>query len=118
VKSGPLGDAEGKALQGHVQTGLTLAGRLPGLAPQALEVIGAHHERWDGSGYPEGRRGTEIPFLARIFAVCDVYDTLIHGCPAWSSERARAEIAAQAGRQFDPQVVRAFLALLARPVDG
>ncbi|BCM90741.1 cyclic di-GMP phosphodiesterase response regulator RpfG [Abditibacteriota bacterium] len=73
-----------------------------------------HHERFDGTGYPQGLKGEEIPLEGRIVAVADVYDALTHDRPyktAWSVEAARAEIASQAGKQFDPNVVQAFLEL-------
>ncbi|MDQ3521582.1 MAG: hypothetical protein M3434_04500 [Gemmatimonadota bacterium] len=71
-----------------------------------------HDERWDGTGYPRGLRGEEIPIAARIVAVVDVWDALTHERPykhAWSIEEAAAELRLQAGRHFDPQVVDAFL---------
>jgi PAS domain S-box-containing protein len=81
---------------------------------EALEIPLYHHERWDGSGYPYGLKGKEIPLCARIFAVVDVWDALISDRPyrpAWTREVARDYIANQAGRQFDPQVVEVFLKL-------
>ncbi|WP_295823654.1 HD domain-containing phosphohydrolase, partial [uncultured Deinococcus sp.] len=86
--------------------------------PTTLEVIRSHHERWDGSGYPDGLRGTAIPLAARIFAVCDVYDALTHVRPykdAWTHDAAVAEIRAKSGTHFDPAVVEAFLALVTPP---
>jgi HD-GYP domain-containing protein (c-di-GMP phosphodiesterase class II) len=80
----------------------------------ARDVPYAHHERWDGSGYPRRLKGEEIPLAARIFAVVDVYDALTSDRPyrpAWSEEEARAYLARAAGRLFDPAVVAAFLEL-------
>jgi putative two-component system response regulator len=77
----------------------------------AEQVALHHHERWDGTGYPHGLRGAEIPLPARIVAVADVWDALTHARPykeAWPPDRARAEIRRQRGRQFDPAVVGAM----------
>ena len=82
----------------------------------ALDVPYAHHEKWDGAGYPRGLKGAEIPLAARIFAVVDVWDALTSDRPyrpAWSADKARAYIAEQAGRHFDPAVAQASLVLLA-----
>jgi HD-GYP domain-containing protein (c-di-GMP phosphodiesterase class II) len=81
----------------------------------AVDIPYCHHERWDGTGYPRGLRGEEIPLAARIFAVVDVWDALSSPRPyrpAWPPERVRAYLQEQAGRQFDPAVVEAFLRLL------
>ncbi|MBB5295349.1 HD domain-containing protein [Deinococcus metallilatus] len=112
LKPGPLDPDEWRIMQGHAAAGASIAAHIPQLSPGALDVIRSHHERWDGTGYPSRLAGEEIPLLARIFTVCDVYDALTSERPykaAWTPEEARAEIAAQAGRQFDPRVVRAFL---------
>ena len=82
---------------------------------KAREIPYSHHERWDGSGYPQGLAGEDIPLGARIFAVIDVWDALISTRPyrpAWSHAAARAYIQEQSGKQFDPRVVGAFLAML------
>ena len=87
----------------------------------ALEVIRHHHERWDGKGYPDRLVGTQIPLLARILAVADVYDALTSERayrPAWSPEEARRHVREESGKAFDPQVVEAALAVLAEaPTD-
>ncbi|OLV16236.1 Response regulator [Deinococcus marmoris] len=114
LKAGPLTPEERSVMQSHVIRGADIAGSMPILSPDTLAVIRSHHERWDGAGYPDGLRGAEIALLARIFAVTDVYDALTSERPyklAWTVQAARREIAAQAGRQFDPQVVAAFLTL-------
>jgi len=80
----------------------------------ALDIPHCHHERWDGSGYPRGLKGEEIPLAARIFAVVDVCDALMSSRPyhePWSLEQTRQFIREQAGAQFDPRVVEAFLQL-------
>ena len=87
----------------------------------ALDIPYAHHERWDGSGYPRGLKGEEIPFAARIFAVVDVFDALTNDRPyreAWSVQRTLEHIRAQAGTHFDPDVVDAFLAILDDAPEG
>ncbi|WP_255808135.1 HD domain-containing phosphohydrolase [Deinococcus sp. KNUC1210] len=116
-KPGSLTAEEWNVMQTHTTRGWELASRLPGLSAPTLEVIRHHHERWDGSGYPDGLANEDIPLEARIFAVCDVYDALISTRPykdAWDPLEAMQEIQRQAGRHFDPQVVEAFLALFQR----
>ncbi|WP_407543110.1 HD domain-containing phosphohydrolase (plasmid) [Deinococcus radiomollis] len=113
-KPGRLTPQEWTVMQGHVVAGHDLAMRIPGLPQGALDVIRSHHERWDGTGYPDALSGTTIPLGARIFAVCDVYDALTSVRPykeAWTHEEAVAEITRQSGRHFDPVVVQAFLHL-------
>jgi diguanylate cyclase (GGDEF)-like protein len=81
----------------------------------ARDIPYCHHERWDGSGYPRGLKGEDIPLAARVFAVVDVWDTLLYdrpGRPAWPVERVRDYLAEQAGKQFDPRVVHAFLRMI------
>jgi HD-GYP domain-containing protein (c-di-GMP phosphodiesterase class II) len=81
----------------------------------AATVVRSHHERWDGGGYPDGLAGEQIPRLARVFSVVDVYDALMSDRPyrpAWSKERVLAHLRHESGRQFDPDVVAAFLDLL------
>ena len=81
----------------------------------ALEIPLYHHERWDGMGYPEGLQGEEIPLPARIFAVVDVWDSLLSDKPyreAWARENALAHIKERAGKHFDPRVVEAFLEIV------
>jgi CHASE2 domain/HD domain len=117
-KSGPLDDAERALMQTHAAVGADiLAGSPSALVQLAAVIARSHHERWDGSGYPDGLRAEEIPLAARICALCDVFDALLSERsykPAWPLERALDEIAAQRGRQFDPTLVDAFLALVPR----
>jgi PAS domain S-box-containing protein/putative nucleotidyltransferase with HDIG domain len=78
----------------------------------ALDIPYCHHEKWDGTGYPRGLKGTDIPFAARIFSVVDVYDALTSDRPyrkAWSREQTLDYIREQSGSYFDPQVVEAFM---------
>lgn len=78
-----------------------------------MQIAGAHHEKWDGSGYPFALKGEEIPLVARILALGDVYDALTSKrCykDAFTHEVSRDIIVAQSGQHFDPEVVQAFLA--------
>nr|WP_246351671.1 HD-GYP domain-containing protein [Deinobacterium chartae] len=112
LKPGPLTAAERLEMQMHVTLGFERARCIPSLPPEALDVILYHHERWDGSGYPSGLFGEDIPLLARVFSVVDVFDALTSSRPykeAWSVEAALEELGAQAGRQFDPCVVEVFV---------
>ncbi|WP_309120563.1 HD domain-containing phosphohydrolase [Paenibacillus sp.] len=80
----------------------------------AAAIARSHHEKWDGTGYPDGLRGEEIPLAARIVALADYYDALTHERPykrAWTPEETVAEIKRQRGQHFDPKVVNAFLQL-------
>jgi HD-GYP domain-containing protein (c-di-GMP phosphodiesterase class II) len=87
----------------------------------AATVVRSHHERWDGGGYPDGLAGEQIPKLARVFSVVDVYDALMSDRPyrpAWPKERVLAHLSHESGRQFDPNVVTAFLDLLEHADDA
>jgi HD-GYP domain-containing protein (c-di-GMP phosphodiesterase class II) len=80
----------------------------------ALDIPYCHHEKWDGTGYPQGLKGDEIPLAARIFAVADVWDALTSDRPyrkAWSTQQALDHIRSQSGKHFDPDVVEAFLSV-------
>ena len=80
----------------------------------AIDIPYLHHEKWDGSGYPKGLKGNEIPLPARIFAIVDVWDALISDRPyrkAWSQEKTIAYIIEQSGKHFDPDIVKVFLKL-------
>ena len=115
LKPGPLTPEEWAVMRRHPEYAYELLSPVQFLHP-ALDVPYAHHEKWDGTGYPRGLKGAEIPLAARIFAVVDVWDALISDRPyrpAWSADRARAYIAEQAGRHFDPAVAQASLVLLA-----
>jgi putative nucleotidyltransferase with HDIG domain len=102
-------------MQAHVTDGVRLATQLSFLPQATLDVIGAHHEWWDGRGYPAGLRGEEIALPARIFSVCDVFDALTNVRPykaAWSLGATLEYIQDLGGQQFDPQVVAALLTVL------
>lgn len=110
-KLGRLTEEELQVMRQHATLALEILGSIQALQP-ALPLIRHHHERWDGTGYPDGLAGEQIPLGARIIAVAEVYDILTHGAP-WkeplSVEEAKAEIQRCAGTQFDPCVVEAFL---------
>ena len=102
-------------IEQHPVIGGEMAGRAPSLH-DSLAVIRHHHERWDGSGYPDRLAGDEIPIAARIATVADVWDALTSDRsyrPAWPVDRALAYIAGAAGHLFDPVAVEGFLDLLA-----
>jgi cyclic di-GMP phosphodiesterase len=104
---------ERRVIEQHPGTGSEILEAVPLLTP-ALDVVGAHHERWDGSGYPHGLRDEAIPLTARIFAVVDALDAMTHDRPhrkARSVEDALTVVREEAGKQFDPRIVDAALAL-------
>lgn len=112
LKPGPLTAAELDEIREHPWLGERIVAPVTALGGLARQVIACHHERWDGSGYPRGLRGTEIPVAARIFAVVDAFDALTNDQPyrdAVSVEQAFEEIRAKAGLDFDPTVAEAFL---------
>ncbi len=110
-KDGALTEQEEAVMRRHPSYANELLVPITYLRP-ALDIPYCHHERWDGTGYPRGLRGTQIPLSARIFAVADVWDALRSDRPyrqGWSTEGARNYIRTAAGTQFDPQVVEVFL---------
>ncbi len=116
LKAGKLTPEEYGRMKTHAEIGARiLSGGSTPLLQMAELIASAHHERWDGAGYPQRLAGAAIPLVARIVAVADVFDALTHVRPykaAWSAEEALNEIASQAGAQFDPQVVQAALEVL------
>ena len=113
LKPGPLNAQEIEVMRKHPLYAEQMLSRIEYLQP-ALDIPYAHHEKWDGSGYPRGLKGEDIPLAARIFAVVDVFDALTSDRPyrrAWPLERALSEIRSQSGRHFDPRVVDAFFHL-------
>lgn len=115
LKPGSLSESEFELMKTHCRIGAqVLSGGSAELVKMAELIALTHHERWDGKGYPQGLEGEEIPLESRILAVADVFDALTHERPykeAWTPEAAVAEIKSQSGKQFDPQVVEAFLNL-------
>ena len=111
-KPGPLTEQEFAEIKRHPQAGAKMIRGLEQLRP-ALPYILFHHERWDGCGYPTGRSREQIPIGARIVAVVDAFDAMISlrpYRPPLLVRNALAEVERNAGSQFDPGVVRAFLA--------
>jgi ribonuclease P protein subunit RPR2 len=110
-KPGPLSPEERRLMETHTVLGEQMLGEVALLQGEGLRVVRFHHERWDGSGYPDRLRGNEIPLGARIFAVADTLDAITSRRPyraAGSWDAAVAEITRQSSRQFDPQVVEMF----------
>ncbi len=115
LKPGPLDEREWSVMRQHPQYAYNLLFPITYLRP-AIHIPYCHHEKWDGSGYPRGLKGEEIPIVARIFAVVDVYDALTSNRPyrlAWTRENALDYILEQSGIQFDPRVITAFMTLMA-----
>jgi len=113
-KTGPLTSEEWQEMRMHPQYAFDLLHPIAYLRP-ALDIPFCHHEKWDGSGYPRGLAGEDIPLAARIFAVVDVWDALLHERPyrkAWSLSETLAHIRRQSGLAFDPAVVTVFLEMV------
>ncbi|NPV76001.1 MAG: HD domain-containing protein [Anaerolineae bacterium] len=111
LKQGPLSPEEWQIMRQHPQHAFEILAPIPYLR-QSIDIPFCHHEKWDGSGYPRGLKGEEIPFAARIFAVMDVWDGLVSRRPyhePWSEDEALAYIKTNSGIQFDPKVVSEFL---------
>ncbi len=115
LKPGKLDEEEWEVVRAHTTAGAQiLADSSNPLVQMARDIAMSHHERWDGSGYPEGLKGEEIPIAARICAVVDVYDALLARRSykeSWTAGQALAEIQQGSGTHFDPTLVAAFLAL-------
>jgi response regulator RpfG family c-di-GMP phosphodiesterase len=113
LKPGPLTDEEWVTMRKHPVFAYEWLAPIDYLRP-ALDIPHYHHEKWDGSGYPEGLRGEQIPLAARIFAVIDVWDALSSDRPyrkRWPDEKVHTHLREQSGTHFDPQVVEAFLTM-------
>jgi putative nucleotidyltransferase with HDIG domain len=114
LKTSPLSDHEQLVMQSHCELANVFLRRAPFLQ-EAGDIPYCHHERWDGSGYPRGLQGEEIPLSARIFAVVDVWDALTSDRPyrkAWTHEQVVEYFQEQSGQHFQPEIVEAFLELL------
>lgn len=113
LKPGALTEQERELIKQHPQFAFDMLRRIEFLLP-AIDIPHYHHEKWDGSGYPDGLRGEEIPLAARIFPVVDVWDALTSDRPyrkGLPHDDVKARIRADAGSHFDPQVVEAFLSM-------
>jgi response regulator RpfG family c-di-GMP phosphodiesterase len=114
LKPGELTEADWELVRQHPRIAYDLLSQIPNWR-QALDIPYSHHEKWDGSGYPQGLKNDVIPLGARICAVADVYDTLQMERSfrsAWNKARAAEYIRNGAGSHFDPEVVRIFFALV------
>ena len=113
-KTGPLSDEEWQEMRQHPQYAYDLLHPIAFLRP-SVDIPYCHHEKWDGSGYPRGLKGTGIPLSARVFAVVDVWDALLSDRPyraAWTKEATIQYIQKEAGTRFDPRIVQVFLAMV------
>ncbi len=113
LKPGPLTAEEWAVVRRHPVYAYDILRSVPSLRG-VTDIPYCHHEKWDGTGYPRGLKGEQIPLAARLFAVANVWDALTHDRadrPAWTEDQARQYIREQAGVQFDPLVVEAFLNL-------
>lgn len=114
LKPGPLDDDEMKIMQQHPLLAVDLISGIPFLH-STISILRSHHERWDGMGYPDGLKGEEIPFEARIFTVVDQWDALTSDRPyrkAWPNEKAIAYLLENSGKIYDPKIVGVFLAIV------
>jgi HD-GYP domain-containing protein (c-di-GMP phosphodiesterase class II) len=108
-KPGPLDADEWAVMRRHPEWGAEMVAQVPGLEELATLVV-AHHERWDGHGYPNGLAGERIPLASRVISACDAFEAMVSRRPyraPLSVEEALAELVAASGTQFDPQVVEA-----------
>lgn len=116
LKPARLSEAEFEVMKTHTTIGAQILSGAHSTLLQTAKVIAlSHHEKWDGTGYPEGLEGENIPYSARLVAVCDVFDALTSSRPykePWTVERAVSHIQEQSGRHFDPTMVDAFLSVL------
>jgi putative nucleotidyltransferase with HDIG domain len=111
LKPDKLSDEEWQIMKQHPQYAYDMLSPIVYLR-QALDIPYYHHEKWDGTGYPRGLKGEEIPLAARLFALADVWDALASNRPyhkSWLIEQARDYIREQSGKHFDPQVTEVFL---------
>lgn len=115
-KPGKLTPEEYEVMKSHVTISALIINGLPNLQ-DILDAVAYHHERWDGTGYPQGLRGEKIPFLGRVLAIADAYSAMTMGRPyraAKSIEDALAEILDKAGTQFDPSLAKTFVEAMKR----
>ncbi|MGZ3159827.1 MAG: HD-GYP domain-containing protein [Burkholderiaceae bacterium] len=111
IKAGPLTAEEFELMKQHPVIAKELIEKIDCLRP-CIDIPYCHHEKWDGSGYPRGLRGLDIPFTARMFAVIDVWDALSYSRvykDAWSEEKVLDHIRNEAGHHFDPEIADLFL---------
>jgi putative two-component system response regulator len=114
LKPGKLNEEEWEFMRRHPQLAYNMLNPIEYLRP-AMDIPYCHHEKWDGTGYPRGLKGEEIPLTARLFAVVDVWDALTSDRPyrlAWEREKVLEYIQEQSGKHFDPQAVKGFLQII------
>jgi len=112
ARPGPLTDTEMQQVRAHVHHGLDILETTPGLPPRIAEIVATHHERHDGSGYPEGLVGNQIPIFGRIVGVVDSYDAMTSVrsyAPSRSPHEAVSELYQQRGKLFQPELVEQFI---------
>ncbi|TEU18155.1 MAG: diguanylate cyclase [Dehalococcoidia bacterium] len=113
-KKGKLNEEDWRAIKSHPRLGATIVGNVPNLVPCVNSIL-HHHERWDGSGYPEGLKGEEISIEARILAIADSFEAMSSARPyrpALCGEKVLKELCGGAGSQFDPELVDVFIDLV------
>jgi putative nucleotidyltransferase with HDIG domain len=113
-KQGDLSDEEKEIMHTHPEKAYRILSHIDYLTP-ALDIPYCHHEKWDGTGYPRGLKGEEIPCSARLFAVVDVYDALISNRPyrqAWKKEEVLNYIQDQSGKHFFPNAAKTFTEMM------
>jgi len=114
LKNGTLTEAEWSVMRRHPQLAYDFLSKVPYLQ-KSLDIPRYHHEKWDGTGYPSGLKGEQIPLAARLFSVIDVYDALTSDRPyrkAWPEPQAKTYLLEHAGSQFDPAIVGVFLTMI------
>ena len=114
LKPGPLSADEWVTMRQHPKYAFDLLSKIPDFQ-KFIDIPYCHHEKWDGSGYPRGLKGEEIPIGARLFTICDVWDALNEDRPyrpRWPINEIRAYIIDQAGKHFDPRIVSLFIQML------
>ncbi len=113
-KTGPLNESEWEQMRRHPQYAYDLLFPIAYLRP-ALDIPYCHHEKWDGTGYPRGIKGEEIPLAARIFAIVDVWDALLSNRPyrkTWTKKETIEYILKESGTRFDPKIVKIFIEMI------
>ena len=113
-KPGPLSLSEWETVKRHPEAGYRITNTF-GETARIAEAILSQREWWDGSGYPRGLKGKEIPFLSRVFSIIDTYDTITHERPyerVFTRQEAVAELRRYSGKQFDPELVKSFISFL------
>ena len=116
MKQGKLDADEWKIMQAHTTIGEQILMNSESKVVQlACNIAASHHEKWDGTGYPKGLKGDEIPLEGRITAICDVFDALVSQRPykkGWSNEEALAFMKEQSGKHFDPKLIPLFFQIV------